>query len=147
RCRLAGKNLDLASKLIVQDAQAFAPLHSVPFIISDLTDLKLDFHENSRRFFIGEAGNGFRAELKKNDPASVTFTFNFAVNPSISTEPGRLHMLFARDGVSSGEDRFKFESSAIPGATYSEHNGTAEIVVNGTVPLMAEFGDNGKSIT
>jgi len=54
-------------------------------------------------------------------------------------------MRFTRDGINSGIEQFKFDAAAIPGALYGEHNGEAEIVISGTRPLMAEFGDGGKN--
>jgi N-acetylmuramoyl-L-alanine amidase len=40
-----------------------------------------------------------------------------------------------------------FGSKTIPSATYSESNGTAQITVSGTVPLMASFSNDGRTIT
>jgi N-acetylmuramoyl-L-alanine amidase len=147
KCRVGGNNIDLSAKLVIADGTAMAPLHSLPFVLSGLMDTRFDFHEVSRRMFLGNYGNSFKAEVKKSDPPSVVFEFNSPVNPSISTEPGKLRMVFSHDGINSGIDQFKFDAETIPGATYSEHNGEAEIVINGTRPLMAEFSDGGKTIT
>src|SRR3954470_22474219 len=147
RCKIAGKNIDLSAKLIVQDGNGQIPLHSFPFVLTGLMDIKFDFHENSRRMFLGNYGNTFKAEANKSETPSVSFAFSAPVNPSISTEPGKLRMVFSSDGINSGNEQFKFDTDAIPNATYSEHNGEAEIVVSGTRPLMAEFSDGGKTIT
>jgi N-acetylmuramoyl-L-alanine amidase len=147
RCKLGGNNIELAAKITVQDGTALAPLHSLPFVLTGLMDTKFDFHENSRRMFLGNYGNTFKAEGKKSDTPSVAFEFSAPVNPSISTEPGKLRMVFSGDGINSGIEQFKFDTDAIPNATYSEHNGEAEIVVSGTRPLMAEFSDGGKTVT
>lgn len=147
KCKIGGNNMELSAKLIVDDGAAFIPVHSLPFVLSGLMDVRFDFHETSRRMFLGNYGNNFKAEARKTDPASVVFEFNAPVNPAISTEPGKLRMLFTRDGINSGIEQFRFDTAAIPGATYSEHNGEAEIVISGTRPLMAEFGDGGKTIT
>src|SRR5438067_3197758 len=147
KCKVAGNTLELSSKLIVEDGASLLPLHSLPFVLTGMMDTKFDFHETSRRMFLGNDGNNFKAETRKTDPPSVVFEFNSPVNPSISTEPGKRRMVFSHDGINSGIDQFKFEAENIPGASYSEHNGEAEIVINGTRPLMAEFGDGGKTIT
>jgi N-acetylmuramoyl-L-alanine amidase len=146
RCKVAGKNIDLSAKLIVQEGNGQIPLHSLPFVLTGLMDTKFDFHENSRRMFLGSYGNTFKAEARKSDTPAVAFEFSAPVNPSISTEPGKLRMVFSHDGVNSGNEQFKFDTDVIPTATYSEHNGEAEIVVSGTRPLMAEFSDGGKTI-
>jgi N-acetylmuramoyl-L-alanine amidase len=147
RCKIAGKNIELSAKLVVQEGNGQIPLHSLPFVLTALMDMKFDFHENSRRMFLGNYGNSFKAEARKSDTPAVVFDFSAPVNPSISTEPGKLRMVFSRDGINSGNEQFKFDTDAIPNATYSEHNGEAEIVVSGTRPLMAEFSDGGKTIT
>src|SRR3954468_2629697 len=147
RCKIAGKNIELSAKLIVQDGNGQIPLHSLPFVLTGLMDTKFDFHENSRRMFLGNYGNTFKTEARKSDSPAVVFEFSAPVNPSISTEPGKLRMVFSTDGVNSGNEQFKFDTDAIPNAKYSEHNGEAEIVVSGTRPLMAEFSDGGKTIT
>src|SRR4051812_22577136 len=147
KCKIGGNSMELAGKIILQDGTALVPLHSLPFVLTGLMDTKFDFHENSRRMFLGNYGNTFKAEANKADAPSVAFEFSAPVNPSISTEPGKLRMVFSTDGVNSGNEQFKFDSDAIPNATYSEHNGEAEIVVSGTRPLMAEFSDGGRTIT
>jgi N-acetylmuramoyl-L-alanine amidase len=147
KCKIAGNSVELSAKAITEADEAFIPLHSLPFVLTGLMDTRFDFHEVSRRMFLGNYGNNFKTEAKKTDPPSVVFEFNSPVDPSISTEPGKLHMVFSHDGINSGIDQFKFDVEAIPGAIYSEHNGEAEIVISGTRPLMAEFGDGGKTIT
>src|SRR3954469_7607361 len=147
KCRIGGNSMDLSAKLIVVDGSPLVPIHSLPFVLTGLMDTRFDFHENSRRMFLGNYGNTFKAEAKKSDPPTVVFEFSAPVNPSISTEPGKLRMVFTHDGINSGVEQFKFDAAAIPNATYSEHNGEAEIVISGTRPLMAEFADGGKTIT
>src|SRR3954468_24178046 len=147
KCRISGNSMELSAKLVVVDGSPLVPIHSLPFVLTGLMDTKFDFHENSRRMFLGNYGNGFKAEATKSDTPAVAFEFAAPVNPSISTEPGKLRMIFSHDAVNSGIEQFKFDTAAIPGATYGEHNGEAEIVISGTSPLMAEFGDGGKTIT
>src|SRR3954471_6878930 len=147
KCRISGNSMELSAKLVVVDGSPLVPLHSLPFVLTGLMDTRFDFHENSRRMFLGNYGNSFKAEARKSDSPAVVFEFSAPVNPSISTEPGKLRMVFSHDGVNSGNEQFKFDTNAIPNATYSEHNGEAEIVVSGTRPLMAEFSDGGKTIT
>src|SRR5436305_8306607 len=126
-CKIAGNNVDLAAKLTVQDGVALIPAHSLPFVLTGLMNTKFDFHENSRRMFLGNYGNTFKTESKQSDPPAVAFEFNTPVNPSISTEPGKLRMVFSRDGINSGNEEFKFETGAIPNATYRENTGEASV--------------------
>jgi N-acetylmuramoyl-L-alanine amidase len=74
--------------------------------------------------------------------------FTAPVNPTIATEPGKLRMSFSREPiVAPGSPTLTFDDKAIPSATYSEFNGAAEFVINGTAPLMASFSNEGRTIT
>jgi N-acetylmuramoyl-L-alanine amidase len=69
------------------------------------------------------------------------------VNPTISTEPGRVRMTFRREPVvSGGQDSFTFDDQHITGAVFAEHDGIAELDVSATAPLLANFADGGKTI-
>jgi N-acetylmuramoyl-L-alanine amidase len=57
-------------------------------------------------------------------------------------------MVFTREPlVPPGSQTLTFDSPAIPSATFQENNGTAEIAVNGPVPLFASFSTDGRTIT
>jgi N-acetylmuramoyl-L-alanine amidase len=74
--------------------------------------------------------------------------FTAPVNPTIATEPGRLRMTFNRQPlVAPGTPTLTFDDKAIPSATYAESNGVSEISINGSVPLMASFSNDGRTIT
>jgi len=74
--------------------------------------------------------------------------FSSPVNPSISTEPGKLRMMFSHEPlVAPGSRTLTFDSKMIPSASFQEGNGAAEVIVNGTVPLMANFSNDGRTIT
>src|SRR5262249_17205207 len=75
-------------------------------------------------------------------------TFTARVNPTTATEPGKLRMTFSREPiVAPGSSTLTFGDKTIPSASYSENNGTAEIVVNGGTALMASFSNDGRTIT
>jgi N-acetylmuramoyl-L-alanine amidase len=82
------------------------------------------------------------------DPSQLIFHFTSPVNPSVATEPGHLRLTFSREPLTSpASPTLTFGSKTIPSATYSESNGTAQITVSGTVPLMASFSNDGRTIT
>ncbi len=64
KCRIGGNNIDLSAKLVIADGTAMIPLHSLPIVLSVLMDTRFDFHEVSRRMFLGNYGNSFKAEVK-----------------------------------------------------------------------------------
>jgi len=57
-------------------------------------------------------------------------------------------MVFTREPVvAPGTPALTFDSKIIPAAEFQEHNGEAELIVSGTVPLMASFSNDGRTIT
>ncbi len=57
-------------------------------------------------------------------------------------------MVFTRDPlVPPGSETLTFDSRAIPSATYAENNGVAELAVVGSVPLLATFSNDRRTIT
>jgi N-acetylmuramoyl-L-alanine amidase len=57
-------------------------------------------------------------------------------------------MVFRREPiVAPGTSTLTFDDKTIPSATYSESNGTAEIDVNSSSPLLASFSNDGHTIT
>ena len=73
--------------------------------------------------------------------------FISAVNPTIATEPGRVRLTFQREPIAaSGPDNVTYNDPLITGASFSEHDGIAELDITGTAPLMANFADGGKTI-
>jgi N-acetylmuramoyl-L-alanine amidase len=70
------------------------------------------------------------------------------VNPTISTEPGKLKMVFAREPlVPPGSNPITFDNASITQAMFSESNGIADLTVAASAPLMASFSNNGRTIT
>ena len=137
---------DLGAKAVVGDDGVFVPLHSVPALLSRIFGLSSDLHEGSRRLILGEVGVHFSAELRKGETPALVLSFSAPVNPSISTEPGKLLLVFGRDPVVSTSDKFSFDDATIPSASYREAAGSAELEINTKVPLLATFSDGGKTI-
>jgi N-acetylmuramoyl-L-alanine amidase len=86
--------------------------------------------------------------MNDESPGGLVINFSSPVNPMIATEPGKLRMVFQREAlVAPGAETLTFASKVIASATYSENNGAAEIAVSATVPLFANFGNAGRTIT
>jgi N-acetylmuramoyl-L-alanine amidase len=147
KAKIGRGELDLGAKVIVEDGRVLVPLHTVPLLLSRLLGLSSDLHEGAHRIFIGAAGVRFSAQIRKGETSALVLSFTAPVNPSVSTEPGRLRLVFVRDPVVSGSESFKFDDATIPSASYSEGQGVAELDVAGKAPLMASFSDGGRTIT
>jgi N-acetylmuramoyl-L-alanine amidase len=108
----------------------------------------VNFHESARRLFIGDVVTHVNAQIDATNPARLVLNFSAPVNPTISTEPGKLRMVFTRDPlVPPGSQSLPFDNKTITLASYTEYNGTAELTIIGTAPLMASFSNNGRTIT
>jgi N-acetylmuramoyl-L-alanine amidase len=66
----------------------------------------------------------------------------------VAIEPGKVHMIFKHEPITApASPTLTFASKTIPSAMYAENNGAAEITVSTTVPLMASFSPDGRTVT
>ena len=148
RARVQGQTFDLTANFLLENGRGLVPLSSVPSLVSRFLWVPVNFHEASRRLFIGNTAVHFTAQVNKTNPPTLVMNFTSPVNPMIATEPGKLRMVFTREPVvPPGSQTLTFDSPAIPSATFQENNGAAEIAVSGPVPLFASFSNDGRTIT
>jgi len=148
RARINGRDWDLPANFVLENGRGLVPLSSLSTLLPQFLGGAVAFHENSRRLFVGDVAVHFTAQVNKSATPALVMNFTSPVNPSISTEPGRLKMVFTHEPlVPPGSQTLTFDNKAIPSATYSENNGTAEVDVSGSVPLFASFSNDGKTIT
>ena len=148
RARVQGQAFDLPANFLLENERGFVPLSSLPSLMQRFLWVPVNFHEASRRLFIGNPGVHFTAQINKTNPPTLVMNFTSPVNPMIATEPGKLRMVFTREPlVPPGSQTLTFDSQAIPSATFQESNGAAEIAVSGPVPLFASFSNDGRTIT
>jgi N-acetylmuramoyl-L-alanine amidase len=143
--KINGHDMELPGNFVLESGRGLVPLSSLSTLLPLFLGGPVSFHESSRRLFVGEVAVHFTAQI---DKTALVMNFTSAVNPSISTEPGRLKMTFTHEPlVPPGSQTLTFDSKTIPTAMYSENNGAAEIEVSGSVPLFASFSNDGKTIT
>ncbi len=148
RARVHGQTFDLTANFLLENGRGLVPLSSVSSVVSRFLSVPVNFHEASRRLFIGNTGVHFTAQVNKTNPPTLVMNFTSPVNPMIATEPGKLRMVFTREPVvPPGSQTLTFDSPEIPSATFQENNGAAEIAVSGPVPLFASFSNDGRTIT
>lgn len=148
RARIRGRNFDLTAPFLVENSRGLVPLASLGTLLPRFLGTPVNFRESARRLFVGEVGIQPSFQLESGPPSRLVMNFSAPVNPTISTEPGRLRMLFKRDPVvSPGSQSISFDNKVITQASYSENNGAAELDVTANSPLMASFSNNGKTIT
>jgi len=148
RTRVQGQNFDLPGNFVVDNGRGLVPLGSLPTLMQRFLGVAVNFHETSRRLFIGDVAVHFTAQVNKTNPPTLVMNFSSPVNPMIATEPGKLRMVFTHEPlVPPGSQSLTFDSTAIPSATFQENNGAAEIAVAGPVPLFASFSNDGRTIS
>ena len=144
--RVGKTQLLLPAKAVVENGRLLVPLRAMASLLEKFSGQHCEFHSAGRRLFVGNVGEPFTIEIKRSEN-SLLLGFPAAVNPTISSENGKVHLLFSRDPVIFGADSFTYNDKLITAVTVTEHNGAVEMVVSGTAPLVASLGDGGKSIS
>lgn len=148
RARIQGRDLELPGKFLVENNRGLVSVSSLSTLLPKILGGPVILHEDSGRLFIGSVATHFTASLAGDNPPRLVFNFTAPVNPTVATEPGTLRMTFAREPVvSPASPTLTFGSKAIPSANYSEGNGTAVVTVHSTIPVMASFSNDGRTIT
>jgi N-acetylmuramoyl-L-alanine amidase len=146
--RVQGREADLQGKFLLRNDRGFVPLSALGSLLPRFLGGPVTLHEESERLFIGSVGTHFTARLAAQEPPRLVFNFTAPVNPMIATEAGALRMTFMHEPVvAPASPTLTFGSKAIPSANYSESDGAAVVTVNTTVPVMASFSNNGRTIT
>jgi N-acetylmuramoyl-L-alanine amidase len=146
--RVQGRDADLAGKFLLENGRGLVLLSSLNSLLPRFLGGPATLHSESNRLFIGSVGTHFTAAVAAEDASRLVLQFTAPVNPSIATEPGKLRMTFSRDPlIAPASPTLTFASKAIPSAAFSESNGAAEVTVNTTIPLLASFSPDGRTIT
>jgi N-acetylmuramoyl-L-alanine amidase len=144
--KVRGDKVKLPSNFAIQDGRGYVPLSSVSELLSRALSTQIRLNPTARRMFIGNTGERFTLDLRKGAPSKLFVSFDSPVNPTIATEPGHIRFTFRREPVISVVDHEAYTDPLITGASFSEHDGIAELDVTGTSSLMANFADGGKTI-
>lgn len=146
--RVANQRLELSAPFHFQDGRGLVPLSNIEVLLSALLRQPVEAHQAARRLFLGGAVVHFTAEVVHVPNDSVVLTFSSPVNPSIATEPGRLRMTFVRDPLlHTGASTTNFQDQYISSLSYHEAGGAAEVALYSTVPLLARFSADRRTIT
>jgi N-acetylmuramoyl-L-alanine amidase len=148
RARVQGRDADLGAPFFVENNRGLVPITSLSSLLPRFLGGPATLHENSERLFIGSVATHFTASLSGDNPPRLIFHFTAPVNPIIATEPGALRMTFSREPVvAPASPTLSFGSKSIPSAIYSEGNGAAVVTVNATIPVIASFSRDGRTVT
>lgn len=147
RAKIRGHDFDLAAPFLIESSRGMVPLASLATLLPRFLGTAVSLREGSRRLFVGDVGIQPSFRLDAGTPPRLAVTFSAPVNPTISTEPGKLRMIFRRDPVvSPGSQTISFDNKVITHADYSESDGAAEIDVAASESLMANFSPDRRTI-
>jgi len=148
RTRIRGNDFNLPGSFVLENGRGLVPILSLSTLLPQILGGPMTLNLFGRRLFIGDVAIHFTAVVVKTDPPTLVMNFGNPVNPMIATEPGKLEMVFTHDAVvAPGSQTLTFDSQAIPSATFEEGNGVAKLMVTTTVPAMASFSNDGRTIT
>ena len=148
RARVQDRDVELGGKFLMESRRGLVPVGSLSSLLPRILGGPVSLHEVSDRLFIGNVATHFTALLSAEETPRLVFRFTAPVNPTIATEPGQLRMTFSREPlVGPASPTLTFGSKAIPSANYSESNGSAVVIVNSSVPVMATFSNEGRTVT
>jgi len=146
RAKVQGRDAELGAKFYVQNDRGIVPVSSLSSLLPRFLGGPVTLHEDSGRLFIGSAATHFTASLSGEN--RLVFNFTAPVNPTIATEAGALRMTFSRDPlVGPASPTLTFGSKSISSANYSESSGIAVVTVNASIPVIASFSNDGRTIT
>jgi N-acetylmuramoyl-L-alanine amidase len=150
KARIGRTEVESNAPFLAENRRVLAPVASLPGLLGAiLPGRPVVLHAAARRLFLDNAEVRYSAALKKGPASQLQFSFSAPVDPLIATEAGKLHMVFRREPLIAGAnpETVSFSDKAISSLAYSESNGWAELTVNSSLPLMAFFSADHKSIT
>ncbi len=148
RARIQGRDTDLSGKFLIENGRGLVPLASLNSLLPRFLGGPATLREESNRLFIGNIATHFTASVSPDNPSRLVFHFTAPVNPSVASELGKLRLTFRREPLTApASPMLTFGSKIIPSADYSENNGAAEIEVTTSIPLLASFSPDGRTIT
>ncbi len=149
RARIKNKNFDLPAPFRLEGNRGLVPVSSLSSLILVLTaNNQIVFHEDSRRLFVGKVAVRFTAELQKATPSALVLNFTSPVSPTIASEPGKVRLTFTREPIMPpAAPNAKFEDPVITSSQYEEANGLAVFTVFSAAPLLANFSNEGRTLT
>jgi N-acetylmuramoyl-L-alanine amidase len=144
---IRGHQADLSGKVLVEDWRVLVPMDAALPLLSRLLNTTVDFHQPSRRIFVGNTLTHFHAEYKNQDQPVLVLNFSQPVKPDTNHEQDRTTLVFHKEPLISTVNKQQFGDGAIQSLLYSEDNGTAQLTVTGNAALQITRSEDGKTIT
>ncbi|SRR6266700_42556 len=155
KANIRGNQVDLGGNAMVENKRLLVPLAAALPILTRLLNTTVDFHQPSRRIFVGNAFTHFIAEMKTGDHPALILNFSQPVNPDARHEKDaslplshvdRTTLVFHHEPVVTETTKQQFGEGPIESLNFIEENGVASLVVAGNVELEITRSADGKSI-
>jgi N-acetylmuramoyl-L-alanine amidase len=153
---IRSQQVDLGGNVLVEGGRVLAPLDSALPLLSRLLNTAADFHQPSRRIFIGQSFTRFNAEYKNGDRPSLVLNFTQPLHRldtnhdeergTLFTHTNKTTLTFHKDPVVSDANKQEFGSGAIQSMAFTEENGAASITVTGNAKLQVIRSEDRKTI-
>ncbi len=147
KVKMRSGDFGLPADFLLENGRGLVPMSCLGTLLPRILGGPVDFRQSARRLFIGDVQVHFTAEVNTASPPALVISFSSAVNPTITSEPGRVQLSFAREGVVAPAAPLTFNSNVIRAATFAESNGAGELTVNASVPLTTSVSADRKTIT
>jgi N-acetylmuramoyl-L-alanine amidase len=149
RAKIDGQNFDLSAPFRLENGRGLVPVASLGTLVAEITGTKpIVFHEESRRLFVGKVAVRFTEELRKETPPVLVLNFTSPASPTIASEPGKVRLTFTREPIMPPPATLlKFDDQVILSTQYEETNGVAVLTVQTMTPLLANFSNEGRTLT
>ena len=154
---IRSQQVDLGGNVLVEGGRVLAPLDSALPLLGRLLNKAVDFHQPSRRIFVGQSFTRFNAEYKNGDRPSLVLNFTQPLRRldtnhdeergALFTHTNKTTLTFRKDPVVSDANKQEFGAGAIQSMAFTEENGTASIMVTGNAKLQVIRSEDGKTIT
>lgn len=155
---IRGQQADLGGKALVENGRVMVPLAAALPLLSRLLNTTVDFHQPSRRIFVGNAFTRFTAEFRDGEAPSLVLNFSQPLKrldtsheedrrDLLFTHANKTTLTFRKDPLVSDINKQQFGDGAIQAMTFTEENGVASITVTGNKPLQIARSEDGKTIT
>ena len=145
---MQGRDADLTGKFFVENNRGLVPVGSLGSLLPRFLGGPVTFHEESRTPLHRQRGNSLHRVLVRRESSAAGLPFHCAGESDGGHRTGALRMTFSREPmVAPASPTLTFGNKAIPSAIYSESNGSAVITVNASIPVIASFSSDGRTVT
>jgi N-acetylmuramoyl-L-alanine amidase len=157
KASIGGSPVDLGGTVLVEDGRVLVPMGAALPLLSRMLNIAVDFHQPSRRIFVGNTFTRFTTDFKEGESPSLVLNFTQPVrrldtshdedHGGLFTHTDKTTLTFRKDPVISDVNKQQFGDGAIQSLVFAEENGTASITVTGNLKLKIIRSEDGKTIT